>query len=187
MLYRVKLSANLYICCVKIVIFSKLMANTTLPKLNFPPIKLRAREIGGSISIWDTIRRAYILLTPEEWVRQHLIAFLTSQLAIPPTTLSLEYPVSINGQNQRADLVVMHRDGTPLILAECKAPEVAISQSTLDQAVRYNSKVEARYLILTNGLSHFIYERDSQQGHYTPLKEFTQISLDYRPQAASAR
>ncbi len=153
------------------------MTQHSLPKLNFPPIKMRARAASDSLAVWDAIRKTYILLTPEEWVRQHLVAFLTTQMAIPAPCICLEYPVLLNNQNQRADLVALSRNRTPLILAECKAPEVPISQATLDQAVRYNSIIKARYIILTNGLSHFIYEREGLEGEYKALKEFSQIEL----------
>lgn len=153
------------------------MTKLTLQKLNFPNIKLRAREAANTISIWDPLRRCYIVLTPEEWVRQHLISFLISSLSIPPTQIILEYPVTINRQNQRADIVVVGRDTTPQILVECKAPDVKVSQQTLDQAVRYNSIVKARYIILTNGINHYIYQKESDEGEYSPLSDLTQIVL----------
>ncbi|MFR9624244.1 MAG: type I restriction enzyme HsdR N-terminal domain-containing protein [Rikenellaceae bacterium] len=148
-----------------------------LPKLNFPPIKMRARRSGDAISVWDTLRKSYLLLTPEEWVRQHLNAFLQSHLAVPPLQIALEYPVQLNGQSQRADVVVFDRQGAPTILAECKAPDIKITQSTLDQAVRYNSVLCARYIILTNGLSHHLYEYDNVTKVYCALSSFEEITL----------
>lgn len=150
---------------------------STLPKLNFPAIKMRARRSADSVSVWDNIRQCYIVLTPEEWVRQHLIAFLTTHLNIPERQISLEYPVKINHQNQRADVVALDRNGRPTIVAECKAPNVNITQSTLDQAVRYNSVIGAEYIILTNGLSHHIYRRVDEQGGYSPLSDFSEIAI----------
>lgn len=116
------------------------------------------------------------MLTPEEWVRQHVNAFLQSHLGVQPLHILLEHPVSLNGQSQRADVVVVDRSGTPRILVECKAPEVKISQSTLDQAVRYNSVVRAQYIILTNGLSHFIYEL-IEGGGYRALSSLDKVDL----------
>ena len=113
----------------------------------------------------------WLVLTPEEWVRQHLKAHLIAACGAMPTRMVAEYPVSLNGQAQRADLVVVDDAGRPLLLAECKAPEVAIDRSTLDQAVRYNSVLGARYLILTNGLRHYCYERLSD-ADYQPLADF---------------
>ncbi|MFI3258696.1 MAG: type I restriction enzyme HsdR N-terminal domain-containing protein [Rikenellaceae bacterium] len=151
------------------------MTQPKLPRLNFPPISLKARRGEGAISVWDSLRKIYVVLTPEEWVRQHLIAFLLTQMQITPLQIVVEYSVKVNGQSQRADIVVIDRAGRPSILVECKAPEVKISQSTLDQAVRYNSVVGARYLILTNGLSHHIYQFDSENSQYRELQSFEQI------------
>lgn len=110
-----------------------------LPNLNFPPIRLQARRRGGTVEVWDPIRGVYLVLTPEEWVRQHLIAYLVSHCGAQPLRIVEEYAVPLNGQPQRADVVVVDDDGRPLLLAECKAPEVAINKQTLAQAVRYNS------------------------------------------------
>ncbi len=148
-----------------------------LPKLNFPPINVRVRRADGVISVWDELRRCYLVLTPEEWVRQHLNSFLQSHMGILPLHILLEYPVSLNGQRQRADVVVVDRMGTPRILVECKAPDIKISQETLDQAVRYNSVVCARYIILTNGLMHFLYESLDEEGQYRPLSSFEAIVI----------
>ncbi|MEG0789913.1 MAG: type I restriction enzyme HsdR N-terminal domain-containing protein [Alistipes sp.] len=143
---------------------------TALPKLHFPPVKLRARQQEGQVEVWDDLRRIYLVLTPEEWVRRHLIEFLISDCAAPPKRIMQEYAVALNGQPQRADVVVVDHAGQPLLLAECKSAEVAIDDKTLSQAVRYNSVVGARYLILTNGLAHFCYEYCN--GDYRSLPDF---------------
>ena len=144
------------------------------PKLNFPSIRLRGRRVGEQAQIWDEERRMWLVLTPEEWVRQHLKGHLVAACGVIPTRMVAEYPVSLNGQAQRADLVVVDEVGRPLLLAECKAPEVPIDRSTLDQAVRYNSVLGARYLILTNGLRHYCYERLSDVD-YQPLADFPKL------------
>lgn len=144
------------------------------PKLNFPSIRLRGRRVGEQAQIWDEERRMWLVLTPEEWVRQHLKGHLIAACGVIPTRMVAEYPVSLNGQAQRADLVVVDEVGRPLLLAECKAPEVPIDRSTLDQAVRYNSVLGARYLILTNGLRHYCYERLSDVD-YQPLADFPKL------------
>lgn len=143
---------------------------SVLPKLNFPPVRLRARRNGATVEVWDPLRGCYLVLTPEEWVRQHLTAFLASHCGVQPLRIVEEYAVPLNGQPQRADVVVVGDDAQPLLLAECKAPDVAIGRQTLAQAVRYNSVLQARYLILTNGLRHYCYEYCD--GSYTPLAEF---------------
>ncbi|MFI3248815.1 MAG: type I restriction enzyme HsdR N-terminal domain-containing protein [Rikenellaceae bacterium] len=126
--------------------------------------------------MWDSLRRSYIVLTPEEWVRRHVVEFLISQLQIPPQQIVQEYPVGLNSQRQRADVVVLSRQGEPLMMVECKAYDVKISQGTLDQAVRYNSVLMARYIMLTNGLSHHLYERVDSAGEYRIVRDFSELS-----------
>ena len=145
-----------------------------LPKLNFPAIRLRARRCGDVVEVWDSLRGIYLVLTPEEWVRQHLIAYLTTQCGVAPMRVVEEYAVPLNGQPQRADVVVVGDRGEPLLLAECKAPNVAIGRHTLAQAVRYNSVLQARYVVLTNGLRHYCCEWCD--GQYVRLDGFPDLS-----------
>lgn len=140
------------------------------PKLNLPPIKMRIKREGDDIYVWDALRGKYLLLTPEERVRRYVLAFLTSHCNIPATSLVQEYPVPLNGTAQRADIVAIGRDGKPLLLVECKAPAVAIDREVFEQATRYNTVVGARFVILTNGLLHYCYERTAEG--YAPLGEF---------------
>lgn len=129
-----------------------------LPKLNFPAITLRARKRGMQDEVWDDLRGIYLLLTPEEWVRRHLIAFLVSHCAAQSMRIVQEYAVALNGQPQRADVVVVDDCAQPLLLAECKAPDIPVNKQTFAQAVRYNSVLGARYIVLTNGMQHFCFE-----------------------------
>lgn len=145
-----------------------------LPKLAFPAIRLRGRRTNGRTEVWSSVRGCWLVLTPEEWVRRHLVAFLAAGCGAEPLRIVEEYPVPLNGQPQRADVVVVDDTGRPLLLAECKAADVAIGQATLEQAVRYNSVLGARYLVLTNGLKHYCYCR-SEEGAYRPLAEFPSL------------
>ncbi len=129
------------------------------PKLQFPPIRPRARRVGEGIEVWDPQRGLWLKLTPEEWVRRHLLGWLTG-CGVAAEAICQEYPVELNGQPQRADVVVADRRGRPWLLAECKAPEVNLSTRTLDQLIRYNSVLGARYLMITNGLEHRFYRYD---------------------------
>ena len=124
--------------------------------------------------IWDAVRRRWLVLTPEEWVRQHLIRLLVERGGVPPGNVSQEYPVALSGAAQRADVVVTGRDGRPCLLAECKAPEIRIDERTLAQAVRYNSVLGARFVILTNGLRHYCCEY--RDGKYVQLSGFPDFS-----------
>ena len=130
-----------------------------LPKLNFPAIRLRARRREGQVEVWDALRGIYLVLTPEEWVRRHLIAYLVSHCGVLPKRVVQEYAVPVNGQPQ---------------LAECKAPEIRIDERTLAQAVRYNSVLGARFVILTNGLRHYCCEY--RDGKYVQLSGFPDFS-----------
>ena len=145
-----------------------------LPKLNFPAIRLRARRRGDAVEVWDSLRETYLVLTPEEWVRQHLVAYLVTHCGVPPKRIVEEYAVALNGQAQRADVVVVGDRAEPLVLAECKAPEIRIGERTLAQAVRYNSVLGARFVILTNGLRHYCCEY--RDGKYVQLSGFPDFS-----------
>ena len=147
---------------------------SALPKLNFPAIRLRARRREGQVEVWDDLRGIYLVLTPEEWVRRHLIAYLVSHCGVLPKRVVQEYAVPVNGQPQRADVVVVDAAGQPLLLAECKAPDVKLDGRTLAQAVRYNSVLGARYILLTNGLNHYCYEY--RDGKYVQLSGFPDFS-----------
>ena len=152
-----------------------------LPPLNFPACALRISKRAGLQSVWDELRKRWLVLTPEEWVRRHVIRFVENEMGAVALYMAQEVPVELHGQIQRADVVVYGRvgritgettgrSGEALMLVECKAPEVAIDKACLAQAVRYNSVIGARYLFLTNGLRHYFYERN-QEGKYVPLKE----------------
>ena len=139
-------------------------------KLIFPAISARIKESEGEKYIWDSLRGKWLLLTPEEWVRQHTIAWLVAERRIPELRISQEYPVNINGQHQRADIVVIDEFAKPHILVECKAPDVVLGHEVVMQAIRYNAVVGARSILLTNGLKFYGYEY--ADGKYRGLKEF---------------
>ena len=143
------------------------------PKLNFPPINLRATQDKERVMVFDNIRRMYVVLTPEEWVRRHLVEFLVTHCNAPRLSIVEEYPVNINSTAQRADVVVMDNSAHPLALVECKAPDIKIDSTVFEQATRYNAVVQARYVILTNGMEHYCYEfADSA---YQPINAFPKL------------
>lgn len=138
------------------------------PKLNYPPIRLRARRgEGGRTEVFDRVRQRWLVLTPEEWVRRHVVAYLTAECGYQPEQIVQEYPININGMAQRADIVVLTADAKPLLVVECKEPGIRLSQETLAQVVRYNSILGCRYVAITNGLDTFCYQYDGQR--YTPI------------------
>ena len=139
-----------------------------LPKLNLPPIHLHGKKEGDRTYIWDSVRKMFLVLTPEEWVRQHILGYLINHLHRQPQQISLEHPVNLNGMAQRADIVVFGNDAKAEILVECKAPDIELTDAVLAQAVRYNSVVGARYIILTNGIDTKRYTL-TKEGTYQEL------------------
>ena len=130
----------------------------TFPRLNLPSYKFKVRtQNSNDIYIWDIVRNKWLLLTPEEWVRQHIIYWFIDSMRIDRTSIVCEYPVNINGLSQRADIVVFE-NGTPRIIVECKAPEIPINRDVFTQVSRYNSVVGANFVILSNGLKTLCFE-----------------------------
>ena len=146
------------------------MPNAT--KHTFPHNSPRIREVDGEKYIWDSLRGKWLLLTPEEQVRQATISKLIL-LGVLPLRITQEYPVNVNGQHQRADIVVMDGAAKPHILVECKAPEVEIDDEVARQAMRYNAIVGARYVLLTNGRKAFAFE--FAEGRYRPLSSLDEM------------
>lgn len=124
--------------------------------LNFPTYQFRIKQENGNRYIFDVIRKKFIALTPEEWVRQHLISYLIIDLSLPIGLIGVEVSFSFNSVNHRADVVVYNRKSEPILLAECKAPNVEITNEVVDQICRYNYALNAEYLLVTNGLKHLI-------------------------------
>lgn len=126
-----------------------------MQKLNLPEYSFRFKTLEGKTFVFDVLRKKFVRLTPEEWVRQNFVHFLIHQKKFPATLVALETGVKVNNNPLRADLVVFDRMGQPLLIAEFKAPEVKISQQTFDQIVRYNMQLKVPYLVVSNGLSHY--------------------------------
>lgn len=121
--------------------------------LNLPPIDARIRsEAGEKEEIFDPLRKKFVALTPEEWVRQHMIHFLLSHLDYPASLVSVEAPLNYGRRKKRTDLVVHGRNGKPAIIIECKAPNIPLTRAVLEQAAMYNMPMQVGYLVLTNGI-----------------------------------
>ncbi len=120
-----------------------------------PEYSFRISGEEGSETIFDPIRKKYVRLTPEEWVRQNLLMFLTREKGVPRSLISIESGVKVNRLSRRYDAMVYDRNGKPFMLIECKAPTVIINQGTFDQIIAYNRKVEAKCLLVSNGLKHY--------------------------------
>jgi type I site-specific restriction-modification system R (restriction) subunit len=142
-----------------------------MQKLNLPEYSFRIKNENGKQLIFDILRRKFVRLTPEEWVRQNFVQFLIAEKNYPPSLMATEAGVNVNGNQQRADLVVFDRKGLPLLVAEFKAPEVKISQQTFDQIVRYNMQLKVGYLIVSNGLTHYCCAIDYASNSYAFIPE----------------
>ncbi len=142
-----------------------------MQKLNLPEIKLRFKSKENKLFIFDDFRKKDILLTPEEWVRQHFAYFLINQKKYPKSLTALEKELKLNNTKKRTDIVVYNTLGLPEIIVECKASSVKITQSTFDQIARYNLKLKANYLIVTNGLEHYFCQMDFENQQYVFLKD----------------
>ena len=141
-----------------------------MQKLNFQLYNFRFKNNENKVSIFDEIRKKFIILTPEEWVRQHVVQFLLEEKKYPKSLINVEKVLKINGLRKRYDVVVFNSDGSIFILIECKAPEIKITQATFDQIARYNMTTNAQFLMVTNGLNHYFCQMDYENEKYTFLE-----------------
>ncbi|WP_036153953.1 type I restriction enzyme HsdR N-terminal domain-containing protein [Maribacter forsetii] len=144
--------------------------------LNFPSYTFRVKNSENRTLIFDVIRKKFLVLTPEEWVRQHVVQFLIQEKKYPMSYINVEKQITLNGLKKRYDVVVFKPNGQLHILVECKAPEVSISQMTFDQIAQYNFKLNATYLMVTNGLSHYYCQTDLIAEKYEFMKEIPDFS-----------
>ena len=142
--------------------------------LQFPPYKFRFKNSENKVAIFDEIRKKFIILTPEEWVRQHVVHYLLVDKNYPKSWLNVEKQIKMNGLTKRYDVVVYNPDGSIFLLVECKAPEIKISQHTFDQIARYNLALKADYLMVTNGLEHYFCQMDYENESYHFLQDLPQ-------------
>ena len=128
--------------------------------LNLPAYEYRIEQRGGKLVIFDPIRKKFIVLTPEEWVRQHFVNFLTQHLGYPASRVRVESGTAYNKRAKRTDILIYDDELKPLVLVECKAASVAINQATFNQISVYNKTLQARFLICSNGMVHYACEYD---------------------------
>lgn len=137
------------------------------PVLNFPVRAFRLKRLNGKLYIWDTLRKKYLVLLPEEWVRQHLIQYLIQEKGYPPGLIRQEARLELNTLHKRADVVVFNREGKAQTIIECKAPHVSLGQETFDQLASYNQTYKASVLIISNGLVHYCCLTNQENGSYS--------------------
>jgi len=123
-----------------------------LKQLNFPSCDFSIKRDDHQLFIFDEVRKKWIVLTPEEWVRQHVVFYLVGQKNYPASLIAIEKSIKVNTRIKRFDIACYNTEANPIVLIECKAPEIKINRSTMEQALRYNSQIQAPCIVLTNGL-----------------------------------
>ena len=137
--------------------------------LNLPAFAHKVQSSKTGYRIFDVVRKKYVRLTPEEWVRQHFLHYLLDHLAYPAALIRLEQGVQYNHLQHRPDIVVYDRSAKPLLLVECKAPNVPLNHDVWGQVARYNAHFNAQLLAITNGMHHFCWQLDYKGGRHTLL------------------
>jgi len=151
-----------------------------MEKLNLPQVQFKTKQLGGKAQVFDDVRKKYVALTPEEWVRQHFIHFLINEQKFSAGLVAVEMLVKVNDLSQRADIVLYNRKGKPVIIVECKAPSVPITRAVFNQAARYNTMLKVEYLIVTNGLQHFCAKLLDESGNHELLKAIPMADEIYK-------
>ncbi|WP_338733628.1 type I restriction enzyme HsdR N-terminal domain-containing protein [Mangrovimonas cancribranchiae] len=147
-----------------------------MQRLNFPTYSFRFKNSENKASIFDVIRKKFVVLQPEEWVRQHCVHYLMEEKQYPKSLINVEKELIVNGLKKRYDIVVFNPDGSIFLVVECKAPKVNITQDTFDQIARYNLTLNASYLMVTNGLNHYYCQMDFDNERYNFLRDIPEYS-----------
>ena len=142
-----------------------------MQKLNFPEYNFRFKSSENKPLVFDEIRKKFVVLTPEEWVRLHVVQFLLKEKYYPKSLINVEKQLKLNNTMKRYDVVTFNNDGSIFLIVECKSPSVQITQATFDQIARYNLALKAEYLMVSNGLEHYFCQMDFEAGRYVFLKE----------------
>ena len=143
-----------------------------MQQLNFPAYTFRLKSSENKPLIFDPIRKKFIRLTPEEWVRQHTVKHLMEAYNYPLSLINVEKEIRVNALSKRYDIVIFKPDGSLQLIVECKAPVIKITQETFDQIARYNLTVQAQFLMVTNGLTHYFCQMDYENKKYDFLPDF---------------
>ena len=142
-----------------------------MEKLNFPTYKFKIITENNQLYIWDNIRKKHVRLTPEEWVRQHAVRYLIEDKNYSSSLIAIEKTIKVNNNTKRCDIVLYNNNGEPIIIVECKAPNVKISQKTFDQIAVYNILLKVDYLFVSNGIEHFCSKMDYKSNTYNFVKD----------------
>ena len=145
--------------------------------LNLPEFEVNLKKSEGKVWIFDGIRKKFVVLTPEEWVRQHLVQYFINHLKYPRTLIQIERGLQYNQLQKRSDFVVFDRQGKPWLIVECKSPEIQLDQKSVNQVAVYNLDVKAKYVAVSNGLKHVCYEAAESVERITLLKDFPEYAV----------
>ncbi|MFS4415326.1 type I restriction enzyme HsdR N-terminal domain-containing protein [Maribacter sp. 2307ULW6-5] len=145
-------------------------------RLNFPAYDFRFKNSQNKTLIFDGIRKKFVVLTPEEWVRQHTVQYLICHKKYPKSMINVEKQLLVNGLRKRYDVVVFHPNGGICILVECKAPGIPLDQGTFDQVARYNLSLRAEMLMVTNGMQHYYCKMPTGEEKYAFLRDIPEFS-----------
>ncbi len=145
--------------------------------LNFPTYNFKVKTEENANYVFDIIRKKYVLVTPEEWVRQHLLWYLIHEKKYPASLISVEKGLEVNGLKKRFDLLVYDNLGKPLLLTECKSPNIKLTQQVFDQIANYNMKFKVKQLLVTNGLQHVMCIFKNDFSSYIFVNEIPVCSL----------
>jgi len=146
-------------------------------QLNLPEYKFRIKKQDEKLLIFDSQRKRYVSLTPEEWVRQHFIQFMIEAKGYPAAYLAIEKQLNLNGMKKRCDAILYDNTGQPIMIIEFKAPNVLISQATFDQVAVYNSKLNVDFFIISNGIEHYCCRVNIQTARYEFFTEIPHFSV----------
>jgi len=145
-------------------------------QLNLPEYKFRIKKLDEKMLIFDSQRKRYVSLTPEEWVRQHFIHFLINQKGYPSAYLAVEKQVNMNGMKKRCDAILYNDIALPVLIIELKAPTVPITQATFDQVAVYNAKLKVDYFMISNGIEHYCCKVNTENARYEFFPEIPDYS-----------
>lgn len=147
-----------------------------MQKLNLPQYDLKLKTMEGKTMVFDPFRSKYLVLTPEENVRQHFAQYLILEKAFPGSLMMTEYSLSLNSMKKRCDIIVFNTSRQPVVLVECKSPDIKITQDVFDQVARYNVVFKVKYLIVSNGLKHYCCRINFDSGIIDFLSEIPEYS-----------
>jgi hypothetical protein len=147
-----------------------------MQKLNFPGYQFRFQQQGKQVRIFDIVRKKYVTLTPEEWVRQHVLHFLIGEKQVPAGLIGVESEIRLFHTRKRFDVAVFDHSGKAVLAVECKAPSIPVTQEVVDQLVRYNLILKVKFLMLTNGLTHLFCKVDQVSGNIKIIEDLPDYS-----------